>query len=68
MGVGQVEVTLEQYYWLPDDAKTDDPANYDPGTPGKDGTGQGRWVLNDLEYKTTRSTSAGSYIFKGVST
>ena len=49
VGVGQVEVTLEQYYWLPDDAKTDDPANYDPGTPGKDGTGQGRWVLNDLE-------------------
>ena len=61
-------MTLEQYYWLPDDADPDNPNGYDPGKPGLDGTGHGRWVLNDLEYKTARTSNAGSYVFKGVST
>ncbi len=69
IGVGRVKVTLEQYYWLPSDASgpVEGSDGYNAGTAN--GTyGKGRWVLNDLEYKTTTSSSSGSYIFKGVST
>ncbi|MEE0706285.1 MAG: PASTA domain-containing protein, partial [Adlercreutzia sp.] len=61
IGVGGVTVTLEQYYWRPNNP---DAYNAD----GVNAAGDGQWVLNDLEYKTARTSNAGSYIFKGVST
>ena len=66
IGVGGVKVTLEQYFWKPNDASAGD-GTYNPGSMDNTSVG-GRWVLSDLEYKTTVSSSSGSYIFKGVST